>query len=187
MHGDADRPALRVETLTTQRLLLTPLLPADDASDLHVMLRDPDVHVFDPDGRASSSVEETERRLGLQVMANGGTSWALRLRAGGSAATAIGSIGLVGDSGTACRTIGWSLAPAYWGRHLMSEAAGELASWLLSQDGVEGLEAWLDAANVASLGVARAAGMTERQRLPRHYDDGHRAKTIVMVRSRTAQ
>lgn len=181
---DADRPELRVERLTTQHLLLTPLVPADDAVDLHVMLSDPAVHVYDPDAQPSSLIEETERRLGLQLMANGGASWALRLCADGSAGPAIGSIGLVGDGGTASRMIGWSLAPAYWGRHLMSEAARCVVGWLLAQDGVEELDAWVDAANAASLGVARAAGMAERERRPRRYDDGHPAETVVLSRSR---
>lgn len=181
----AGRPAPGAQLLTTQRLALTPLDPAADAADLHEMLRDPRVHRFDPDARASGSVAETERRLSLQVMANGGLTWAVRLSAAGpagAAGAAIGTIGLVGESGTAIRGIGWSLAASYWRRGIMSEAARVVEPFLLARDGVAGLEAWVDSRNVASLRVAQAAGMSERARLPRMYGE-YAAQTVVLVRS----
>lgn len=182
MSGAVGRPVLCLPRLRTDRLELTPLHPEADAPDLHVMLADAEVHRYDVDARASTSRQETEWRLSLQVMANGGATWAVRLRGGG---TAIGTVGLVGDTGTAVQGVGWSLATAWWGRKLMSEAAAVVIPWLLAQDGVAGLEAWVDARNAASLGVARAAGMTERERLPRVYAESI-GQTIVMARGVSA-
>ncbi len=176
-HGS--RAPLHVERLRTERLDLTPLEPARDAPDLHVMLSDPEVHRYETDARASTSVGETETRLGLQVMANGGVSWAVRPRQGGAA---IGIIGVFADQGTTIRGVGWSLASSYWRQGIMSEAGRVVVPFLLAQDGVDGLEAWVDSRNLASIGVARAAGMSERARLPRVYSD-HVAQTVVMARA----
>lgn len=173
----SSRPALRIEPLTTARLDLTPLDPARDAAALHVMLSDPETHRYDTDARASASVEETEGRLRLQVVANGGSTWAIRLRGGAP----IGTIGVFADQGTTIRGVGWSLAASHWRHGITGEAARAAVPYLLAQDGVEGLEAWIDSRNVASLGVARAAGMSLGGRLPR--DGGGVAQTLVMVRA----
>ncbi len=172
------RPPLVIDPLRTERLELTPLDPRADAPALHAMLSDPLVHLYDVDAAVSTSVDETESRLRLQVVANGGVTWAIRLRG----CEPIGTIGIFADQGTTIRGVGWSLIPSYWGDGIMSEAARAAIPFLLTQDGVDGLEAWVDSRNIASLGVARAAGMTERGRLPRVYD-GHVAQTIVMARA----
>ena len=176
------RPPLVIEPIRTERLDLTPLDPAADAAALHATFGDPLVHRYDADAQVSESVDETEERLRRQVVANGGTTWAIRLRGGHP----IGTIGVFADQGTTIRGVGWSLDPAYWRRRIMSEAARAALPFLLAQDGVDGLEAWVDSANAASLGVARAAGMTERGRLPRTY--GHSVgQTVVMARAAVPQ
>jgi RimJ/RimL family protein N-acetyltransferase len=142
------------------------------------MLADPEVHRYDTDAVASSSVAETEFRLRQQVVANGGASWAIRLGDG----PAIGTLGIFADQGSTIRGVGWSLASAYWRQGITSEAARVAIPYLLAQPGVDGLEAWIDAQNPASLGVARAAGMTEGGRLPRSYRN-RVAQTVVMVRA----
>lgn len=173
-----NRPPLLVEPLRTDRLDLTPLDPAADARSLHLMLGDPEVHRYDTDARASVSVVETESRLRLQVMTNGGASWAIRRRSG----AAIGTIGVYADQGTTIRGVGWSLASSYWRQGITSEAARVVVPFLLRQAGVDGLEAWMDSRNLASVAVARRAGMSERGRLPRVYRD-HVAQTVVMARA----
>ena len=82
------------------------------------------------------------------------------------------------------RGVGWSLARALWRQGITSEAARVVVPYLLHQPGVDGLEAWVDSRNLGSLGVARAAGMSERARLPRVYRD-HVAQTVVMARAAT--
>lgn len=149
------------------------------------MASDPAVHAYDDGAGPSRSVRETRKRLSLQVMANGGMSWAVRLRGPddlGGPATAIGTIGVFADQGTTIRGVGWSLASSYWRRGIMSEAARIVIPFLLAQDGVDGVEAWVDSANVASVRVALAAGMAERARLPRVYAD-RVAQTVVMARA----
>jgi RimJ/RimL family protein N-acetyltransferase len=172
------RPELSVAALHTERLDLTVLDPDADAPDLHAMLADPEVHRYDSDAKPARSVAGTRRRLSHQVMANGGASWAIRLHGG----PAIGTIGVFADQGTTIRGIGWSLARQHWRRGITSEAARAVVPYLLGQPGVDGLEAWVDSANVASLGVARAGGLAEVARLPRVYPD-RVAQTIVMARA----
>jgi RimJ/RimL family protein N-acetyltransferase/catechol 2,3-dioxygenase-like lactoylglutathione lyase family enzyme len=143
------------------------------------MEADPDVHTYDSDTGAAGSVAETERRLEHQLLANGGASWAIRLHG-----EAVGTIGIFADQGTTVRGVGWSLARALWRQGITSEAARVVVPYLLHQPGVDGLEAWVDSRNLGSLGVARAAGMSERARLPRVYRD-HVAQTVVMARAAT--
>jgi RimJ/RimL family protein N-acetyltransferase/catechol 2,3-dioxygenase-like lactoylglutathione lyase family enzyme len=173
-----DRPPLLIEPLQTERLDLDPLDPVGDAPALHAMAADPEVHRYDADADASASVDDTAQRLLREVVANGGTTWAIRLRGG----DAIGTIGIFADQQTTIRGVGWSLARAYWRQGITSEAARVVVPYLLAQDGVDGLEAWVDSRNLGSLGVARAAGMAERGRLPKPHRD-EVAQIIVMARA----
>lgn len=178
---NATRPQLRIRPLTTSRLELTPLDPHADASALHAMFADPAVHRYDVDARVSESVEETESRLRLQVVANAGATWAIRLTGG----PPIGTIGVFADQGTTIRGVGWSLTSTYWRQGLTTEAARAAVPFLLAQAGVDAVEAWMDSANVGSIAVARAAGMQLAGRLPRVYPD-RVAQTVVMVRPAVA-
>jgi len=175
------RPPLLIEALQTERLDLYPLDPDGDAPALHAMTSDAEVHRYDDDSAASTSVEETANRLRLELTANGGSTWAIRLRGG----DAIGTIGVFADQQTTIRGVGWSLARSCWRQGITSEAARIVVPYLLAQEGVDGLEAWVDSRNLGSFGVARAAGMTERGRLPKAYRD-HVAQTVVMARAATA-
>ena len=174
------RPPLLIEPLRTERLDLDPLDPVRDAPALHAMASDAEVHLYDSDSAASTSVDETASRLRLELTANDGTTWAIRLRGGDP----IGTIGVFADQQSTIRGVGWSLARAYWRQGITSEAARIVVPYLLAQEGVDGLEAWVDSRNLGSLGVARAAGMSERGRLPRVYRD-HVAQTVVMARAAT--
>jgi RimJ/RimL family protein N-acetyltransferase/catechol 2,3-dioxygenase-like lactoylglutathione lyase family enzyme len=174
--ASGSRPPLRIKPLRTDRLDLTPLDPAAHAAALHVMLADPVVHQYDTDARASQSVEETALRLHRQVVSNGGAIWAIQPSGG----EPIGTIGIFADQDDSVRGVGWSLTRSHWRRGITSEAAKAAIPYLLAQDGVDGLEAWVDSQNLASLGVARAVGMTESGRLPRSYPD-RVGQTIVMT------
>ena len=92
----------------------------------------------------------------------------------------LGTIGIFADQGTTIRGLGWSLRRSHWGQGLMSEAARAIVPFLLAQPGVDGLEAWADSRNIGSLKVAARAGLTERARLPRSYDDSV-GQTVVMA------
>lgn len=176
--GMADvRPPLVIEPLQTERLDLEPLDPERDAPALHAMTSDAEVHRYG-DSAPSTSVDETASRLRLELTANGGSTWAIHLRGG----DAIGTIGVFADQQTTIRGVGWSLARTYWRQGITSEAARVVVPYLLAQEGVDGVEAWVDSRNAGSLGVARAAGLSERGRLPKPYTD-HAAQTVVMARA----
>jgi RimJ/RimL family protein N-acetyltransferase/catechol 2,3-dioxygenase-like lactoylglutathione lyase family enzyme len=172
------RPPLRIETVESERLILTPLDVDADAVDLHAMKSDPEVFVFGGTS-PSTRIETTRRRLQKELRNNGNTTWVIRLR---DDPRALGTIGVFGDQGTTIRGIGWSLRRSHWGLGITSEAALLAVPYLLAQPGVDGLEAWVDSRNTRSLGVARRAGMDERGRLPRTSRDGV-GQTIVMARA----
>ena len=170
---------IAIEPLQTERLDLTPLDPDADAPALHAMLADPEVHRYDTDAVASRSLDETTWRLRRQALVSRGASWAIRMRGGDP----IGTVGVFADQGTPIRGVGWSLVQEHWRCGITSEAARAAIAHLLTRDGVDGLEAWVDAQNAGSLAVARSAGMTERGRLPRSYPD-RVGQTVVLARAR---
>jgi RimJ/RimL family protein N-acetyltransferase/catechol 2,3-dioxygenase-like lactoylglutathione lyase family enzyme len=163
--------------LSTARLILRPLDPTHDAADLFEMDADPLVHKFVYGSSPSRSISQLQRRLAADLDQNGGMTWALRL---GDDPTVLGTIGIFADQGTTIRGLGWSLRRSHWSQGLTSEAASAIVPFLLAQPGVDGLEAWADSRNIGSLKVAARAGLTERARLPRSYDD-HVAQTVVMA------
>ncbi len=166
-----------VPDLRTARLDLIGLDPARDAESLHRMHGSPELGEFG--GDRTGSVEETRALLKRTLTENGGWTWVLRLR---PVTDAIGTIGIFGDQGIPVRGLSWSLDPAFWGRGLMSEAAPAAVAHLLGPAGITGVEAWIDADNIRSLGVARRARLIERGRLPRTYDD-RIGQSIVMARA----
>ena len=138
---------------------------------------DPLVHQYVYGSSPSHSIEQLQRRLAADLDQNGGTTWALRLR---DEPTVLGTIGIFADQGSTIRGLSWSLRRSHWGQGLMSEAASAIVPFLLAQPGVDGLEAWADSRNIGSLKVAARAGLTERARLPRSYDD-RVGQTVVMA------
>jgi RimJ/RimL family protein N-acetyltransferase/catechol 2,3-dioxygenase-like lactoylglutathione lyase family enzyme len=151
--------------------------PVLDATDLFEMDADPLVHQFVYGSSPSHSIDQLQRRLAADLDQNGGMTWTLRVR---DNPTVLGTIGIFADQGTAIRGLSWSLRRSHWGQGLTSEAASAIVPFLLAQAGVDGLEAWADSRNIGSLKVAARAGLTERARLPRSYDD-HVAQTVVMA------
>jgi len=171
------RPPLVIAELSTARLDLQPLDPVRDAVDLFEMDRDPRAHEYVYGSSSSQSVDETRQRLVAELAGNGGMTWTIRRRGD---PTALGTLGLFGDQGTSIRGVSWSLRPSLWRQGVTSEAAAAMVTYLLTQPGIDGLEAWADSRNVGSLRVAARAGMVERGRLPRSYDD-RIAQTVVMA------
>lgn len=164
--------------LTTARLELVPLDPDRDAESLHAMLGDPGM---DPYGWSAPSrdVAETRERLRAELAANGGWTWAVRLRPD---PVSLGTIGIFSDQGRPIRGLGWHLRRSHWGRGIMGEAAPAVVEHLLAQPGITGVEAWIDTRNLRSIGVARRAGLQEASRMARVYAD-HVAQQVVMVRA----
>jgi RimJ/RimL family protein N-acetyltransferase/catechol 2,3-dioxygenase-like lactoylglutathione lyase family enzyme len=165
--------------LATPRLDLLLLDPRRDARDLHELLADPLMYRFAPGDRPTGTVTETRHRLGRELDGNGGWTWVIRQRPSDAA---IGTVGLFQDQGTPIRGLDWKLRRDRWGRGIMGEAARAAVDHLLTQPGIDGVEAWIDSQNVRSLGVARHAGLDERGRLPLVYDD-RVAQSVVMTRA----
>ncbi len=167
-----------MQTLKTERLALVPLDPARDAEDLHAMLSDPKVQRYAAEG-PTKDVAETQAQLEKDLKGNGGLTWAIRLE---GTEQAIGTAGVFYDQGTTIRGLSWYLRRDHWGRGITSEAARAVVDHLLEQPGIDGVEAWIDTRNVASIGVARRAGLDEVSRMPRVYAD-HIAQQVVMARA----
>jgi RimJ/RimL family protein N-acetyltransferase len=136
---------------------------------------------MDPFGWAAPArdVAETRERLGTALAANGGWTWAIRLR---PSHEALGTIGTHSDQGSSIRGLSWHLRRSHWGRGIMTEAAPVVIDHLLAQPGITGVEAWIDTRNRRSIGVARRAGLSEVARMARVYDD-HIAQQVVMARA----
>jgi RimJ/RimL family protein N-acetyltransferase/predicted enzyme related to lactoylglutathione lyase len=151
--------------------------PTLDAADLFEMDADPLVHQYVYGSSPSHSIEQLQRRLAADLEQNGGMTWAIRLR---DDPTVLGTIGIFADQGSTIRGLSWSLRRGHWGQGLTSEAASAIVPFLLAQPGIDGLEAWADSHNIGSLKVAVRAGLAERARLPRSYDD-RIGQTVVMA------
>ena len=169
------RPRCYAE-LSTARLILRPLDPTLDATDLFEMDADPLVHQFAYGSSPSHSIDQLAAPAGRGARSERRNDLGVRLR---DDPTALGTVGIFADQGTAIRGLSWSLRRSHWGQGLMSEAASAIVPFLLAQrdrrpGGVGRLH------NIGSLKVATRAGLTERARLPRSYDD-HVAQTVVMA------
>ena len=81
-------------------------------------------------------------------------SWLITILDGGYAA------GIIDFRLTACRAeVGYVLAQRYWGRGLMTEAAGVVVEWVIAQPEIHRAWATVDLENVASQRVLEKVGM----------------------------
>jgi RimJ/RimL family protein N-acetyltransferase len=81
-------------------------------------------------------------------------SWLITISEGGAAA------GMIDFRLAACRAeVGYVLAHRYWGRGLMTEAAGAVVEWLIAQPEIHRVWATVDLENVASQRVLEKVGM----------------------------
>jgi RimJ/RimL family protein N-acetyltransferase len=81
-------------------------------------------------------------------------SWLITLSDGGHAA------GMIDFRLAACRAeVGYVLARRYWGRGLMTEAAGAVVEWVIAQPEIHRVWATVDLENVASQRVLEKVGM----------------------------
>ncbi|SCF07861.1 Protein N-acetyltransferase, RimJ/RimL family [Micromonospora haikouensis] len=165
--------------LTTGRIGLTPLDLDRDLADLHVAYADPLVMARWLHEPASTSPDETRRRLASRSNLPGARLWSVR-RAGHT--SALGLVELIGS--TAPPGMSWMLRQDAWRQGLMGEAVAAVVAHLLGPGGLDLVEAWADATNTASLAVARRGGFTERGRFAARHPDGRRHETVVLGRRR---
>lgn len=164
--------------LHSEHLDLVPLDPHRDASDLHPAWSDP--AVLEPLGEKdpTTSVAQTVDRLTAMSAGRGIHVWTVRIAGSADALGVVGMFAAPEENGIAGVT--WRLRRDAWGRGIMSEAALVVVEHLLSRPEIRGVEAWINANNTRSLGVARNARMDLRGYLP-HADTGYQ---LVMGRAR---
>ncbi len=174
--------------LETPRLFLRHLVP-DDLDALYALYRDPEMRRYFPVEGASPdrTLTREETREELEWFLNGHPRrpelglWATVLKENGAF---IGRCGLLPWSleGQDEVEVAYMIDKAYWGRGLGSEAARAIRDYAFEQLGLSRLVSFIDPANAASAGVARAMGMT----LEREAADEH-GPFLVYAMSRPGQ
>ena len=118
-------PALSIERLETERLILREFRESD-AEDLYEYARDPEVG---PNAGWKPHESLDESRGVVKNFIQSGEVWAIEDKASHKV---IGSIGLhkrTREGYTFDRELGYALSRAYWGRGLMTEAAGRIVQY----------------------------------------------------------
>lgn len=146
-----------MKTLSTERLVLR-RWSRTDVDDLYEYARVPEV------GPRAGWLPHTSRDESLNVIVNGfmlsDYQWAI---VGKENHKVIGSIGLGEDKKrtvTNARALGYSLAKAYWGRGLMTEAAKRVICYAFTELQVEFLACYHYAGNDASRRVIEKCGFS---------------------------
>ncbi|NUS13105.1 MAG: GNAT family N-acetyltransferase [Streptomyces sp.] len=165
--------------LRSARLVLTALDLDADVADLHTAYGDPRVSRPWADEDPPLDVAETRHRLAARVERPGARLWTVR-RAGEPAA--LGLVELA--QGAPTPWLSWMLRRDEWRRGITGEAVAALVAHLFGAEGLERVEAWADAANAGSIGVARHAGLTERSRFMISTPVGGTREKVVLGRTR---
>jgi len=165
--------------LRSARLRLTPLDPEADAAGLHLAYGDPQVSVAWLDEDPPKDQTETRKRLMTHAAVDGSRLWTIRLL---NDPDALGLVELVGSGATPWLT--WMLRREHWRRGITGEAVAAVVEHLMAAEGVERVEAWADAANLGSIGVARRAGLSERGRFMLSSPLGGTREKVVLGRTR---
>jgi len=152
----------------TDRLILRPVAP-EHARALHSIFTDADAMRFwqEPPHR---SVERTQAMI-ASLVSGTERAWVLVPREGGDAIGLVYYLGNVGAPG-----MGYILGPRWWGRGLMSEAVRGALAYGFDKLGLDRVELWIDARNIASQRLAERTGFRRhaafRQKYP-HDADSH--------------
>lgn len=140
------------------------MLRESDADVVAAYRDDPAVNAMQ-DWDLPYTLERARERLAAQAHLSGPTpgEWvnlALVLRDGPDAGTVIGDLACHLDGTGSVAEIGYTLRTEFQGKGYASEAAGALVDHLLATTGIHRIEASLDTANVPSMRVLEAIGMT---------------------------
>lgn len=148
-------PRIEPTELTTDRLILTPLV-VEDASAMVAVLADPSLYVYT--GGSPPTVEDLTRRYRAQVAGSGieaevWHNWVLRLAHEGTA------IGFVQTTVTAEQAdMAWVIGVDWQGDGFAKEAVAAMSEWLVGI-GITRLTAHVHPDHRASQGVAKSAGL----------------------------
>ncbi len=144
--------------LETERLLMRPITD-DDFDAVAALYGDADVMRF-IGLRGPMTREQTKDRLAFMVdhwRQHGFGMWALRLKDGGEF---VGRCGLRYMDNTTEIELGYTLAKAYWGKGLATEASRAVVRHAFEVLKLGRLVAIADPANMASVNVMKKLGMT---------------------------
>jgi RimJ/RimL family protein N-acetyltransferase len=176
--GDAD---LTTEVIRTERLLLRPYRPADEAA-VFDSCQDPEIQrwlaiIPSPYTRDDARAFVTELAPGDRASGRG---MPVAMEADG---VLVGSGGLHFWPGRLGPEIGYWVAPGARGNGYAAEAARALAGWALAH-GAPRVHLWVDVDNAPSQAAARQAGFTREGVVRSVLDrrDGSRADAVLFGR-----
>jgi 8-oxo-dGTP diphosphatase len=156
--------------LSTERLILRPLIP-EDAEALHRLVNDWEVTrnltvVPFPYPRelADEWILSTRRELAR------GTAYHLAITGReGEHEVLVGLVGLHVDAKDRCGRLGYWVGRRFWGHGVATEAGGRLARWALANLNLDRLEARVATDNPASAAVLRRIGFRQTGEATDHF------------------
>ncbi len=144
-------------SLTTERLVLRPVTPQDQAVLLaHWILPDVRRFLFDGEALSAAEVAETIEESARDFDEAGYGIWIIQ-EEHGTALTGTTGLRPLDDLGL---EIFYSLAPGSWGKGYATEAARAVVDHALGPLGLPEVLAEVDEGNAASIAVVRRLGMT---------------------------
>jgi RimJ/RimL family protein N-acetyltransferase/catechol 2,3-dioxygenase-like lactoylglutathione lyase family enzyme len=163
---------VKPQTLSTERLQLTPLDP-DDAQDLFAVYSHPEAMRY-WDSPPHESVDQTKATILREISPTDSCWWAVREADG----PAIGVVGYLGNPGVP--GMGYILHPDHWRRGLMSEAVRAALSFGFTTRGLDRTELWIFAQNEASLALAESIGFQRMGRFRQQYHHESRSHEKIV-------
>jgi RimJ/RimL family protein N-acetyltransferase len=144
------------DSFRTARLVLRPITAPDAGQIFDTYAQDPEVTRF-LTWRPHRSRAETDAYVAhcIATPPHVGRTFVLTETVGGAIVGAF-DLRLAAEHRLDC---GYVLAPAWWGRGLMTEALTEVAAWALGQPSVFRFGAVCDTANIGSERVMQKAGL----------------------------
>jgi [ribosomal protein S5]-alanine N-acetyltransferase len=147
--------------IETERLVLRPLVP-EHAEALHAIFADPKAMRFWQEPPHQDVARTRAMIAGL--VSGSERAWALVPREGGDAIGLVYYLGNVGAPG-----MGYILGPDWWGKGLMAEAVRGALDYGFDTLGVDRVELWIDARNLASWRLAERVGFQRRAAFRQKY------------------
>ena len=153
--------------IETERLLVRPFEPEQDADAMLAVYGDPEVMRYVPGGAVPDRDAVLSMLLGYEAQQAelGFSSWALVER---ESAQLIGDVGFGIFAPTGDVELGYTLSRAHWGRGFATEAAAACLTAGLAQLPVSRIVALVDEENTRSARAAQRVGMTRLEPLVVH-------------------